>query len=198
MDILRAPLAVLDTASCGGGVLLRISLDSVTRKRQQCQTTPFMKFISLLKKKIALLSVLTLLVGCSAPRISPHVQNAAFYRIRFDSSISLVGAPGAAYNADPALLAEVVEIGGRALALRADSAVIEPSYFLLTDPRHPGEGRLIRRKAPNVLPNFVLVPIQPGVRIESWVPHEDCHHSSAILLVVFLFAMFLNYRLRHY
>jgi hypothetical protein len=155
-----------------------------------------MRFISLSKRKIALLLVVlpVLLVGCSSqPQPELEMNRVSFYRIRFDSSMNLRRAPLAVFDSTKALLRDVVEIGGRALDIGPDTVAIAPLYVLLEDRQHPGETRTIRGSGPAALPDFLLVPVQPGVHIEPWNPRHK-GFTSRIFPIVFLIGVLLYFR----
>jgi len=121
------------------------------------------------------------LSGCSLQlRPELEVDRPSFYKIRFDSSMTLVGSPRPLYAREPTFLADVIEVGGQA-ALRRDTVVIAPSYIMTADREHPGEWRTIRtscedhpgdgriqKACEDSLPAVVFIPIRPGVRVEPW------------------------------
>ena len=129
---------------------------------------------------LALSSVLS---GCSLQLQPEHETNRPFfYKVRFDSSMTLVGTPRPLYARDPTILANVIEVGGIAW-LRRDTVAIAPSYIVTADREHPGERRTIRASCEvgpgesrhvqaagceDPLPDAVFIPIQPGVRVEPW------------------------------
>jgi hypothetical protein len=109
--------------------------------------------------------------------------------------MNIVGAPRAVFDTVPALLTDVIEIGGRALALRSDTLAIAPSYILMADKEHPGEGRTIRKSGRRALPDFVLVPVQPGVRIE---PFTKSPLSSMVMPILAAATAILYFRFAHW
>jgi hypothetical protein len=129
---------------------------------------------------LASVALQLMLIGCVLqPRPELEAYRRSFYRIRFDSTMSSVGAPRAVYDTTLTLLTDVVEIGGQALGSYGDTIAVAPSYVLIADRKRPGEGRTIRRSGRQALPDNVLVPVQPGVRIEPW----DIGPSRSSLLI---------------
>jgi hypothetical protein len=135
------------------------------------------------------------LMACSLqPRPEVEAYRRSFYKIRFDSSMSVVGLR-AANDSTRLVLTDVVEIGGRVLAHRADTVVIAPSYTLTLDREHLGEGRTIRRSGRLALLDSLFVPVQPGVRIEPW---ESSRRYLVVAPILGLLTSFLLLRFGHH
>jgi len=136
-----------------------------------------------------------LAIGCS-PRPRPELedQENPLYKISFDSSTHLVAGRRALYDTTGTLLTDVLEIGGRALAVRGDTVVISPSYVLFADRAHPGERRTIR-KSGHVLPAVVLVLVGPGVDVE---PLTKSRVGSIAVLLLGVATAFLYFRYCHW
>ena len=113
---------------------------------------------------VAVLSVF--LLGCFHPRPELEAYKRSFFKIRFDSSTTLVGVPRSPYDTVPHALVDVVEIMGRVLDLRSDSLLIAPSYVLISDTDHPGDGRTTLRRGRRALPDDMIVVVRPRDRVE--------------------------------
>jgi len=162
----------------------------------------------LLALRPALLVALVLapvLGGCSLQLLPEReVDRPFFYKVRFDTSVTLLDAPPPFYDRGPASLANVIEVGGQA-ALRRDTLVVAPSYFLTADREHPGKWRTIRtscaesrgdeiihKSCEDSLPAVVFIPIRPGVRVEPWSTGPSLLSSTAapILAALALIILF--------
>jgi hypothetical protein len=104
--------------------------------------------------------------------------------------MSIVGVR--AYDTTRRVLTDVVEIGGRVLSVRGDTAVVAASYTLSLDGEHPGEGRTIRRSGFLVLPDTMFVLLQQSVRVEPW------ESSRRYLLVAPILGLLSSFLWLHY
>ena len=142
------------------------------------------------------LACLLLLIGCSTrerPELGPGTSS--LYKISFDSNMSVLWAPRVGYDSVPTVLADVVEIRGRVIEMRSDTLPIAPSYVLIADRDHPGERRTIRWSGRQVLPDLVLVPVRPGVRIE---PLTKSRLSSMTMPILLAVSVLLYFRYSHW
>jgi hypothetical protein len=113
---------------------------------------------------VAALSVF--LLGCFHTRPELEAYKRSYFKIRFDSNTTLVGAPRTPDDTVTRILPDVLEIMGRVLSLRSDSLLIAPSYVLISDREHPAERRTTLRRGRRALPDDMVAVIGPRDRVE--------------------------------
>ena len=134
-------------------------------------------------------------LGCApfvtgAPR-DAHQWLRAFCSVRFSSSheITLITNRSAA-DSETSRLSRIVEIGGRVVAYRGDTLVIEPFY--VTTAPGVGTDRITAYPSGHAsFPDFALVPIEEGVAIGDFHPPHRPRSAEQTVAVALGMGMLL-------